>query len=349
MFRFAKPEYLYFLALLPLLILVFTMAWRLRRRALERLGNPELLAQLMPRFSTYKPLVKLGLVILALVFLIIGWANPQWGTKTQKVQQRSADVFIALDVSQSMLAQDIAPSRLERSKIFVQNLVEGLRGERIGLIYFAGNAYVQAPLTTDYAWLTNTVRAANPDLIPTQGTAIAEAISLANQSYPDDADNHKALIIVSDGENHESNAQTVADETHDTGLLIFTVAVGSERGAPIPVKVRGREDYKRDATGNPVRTAVNLDMLRGIAQAGGGEAFRLGNNSDILLQSLRLAIDQVEKRELETRIFDEYESYFQYFIGIALVLLIVEFLISLQKNRFLEGKDIFSGSSVTSE
>jgi len=342
MFRFEYPDHLYALLLIPLLVGFFIAMTYLRKRAIERFGESSLLVQLMPGVSKYKHAVKFTLLTVALAFLVIAWANPQFGTKVQKVERKSADVFIALDVSRSMWTEDIAPSRMDRASRFTQNLIESLAGERIGLILFAGNAYMQMPLTTDYAAALLFAKSANPDLAPSQGTSIADAIQLAQRSFDEENKNYKALIVITDGEDHEGEAITLAEESNADGLLIFTVGVGTENGSLIPTTVNGYTDYLRDNSGNPVRSALNEDLLRDIAQAGDGSYFNLNAGEEAIVSAVRAGIDQLEKQEMEQRVFDEYNSWFQLPLGIALVLLIIEFFISYRKSRILEGRDLFS-------
>ncbi|MEK7255498.1 MAG: VWA domain-containing protein [Bacteroidota bacterium] len=340
MFRFEHPDYLFGLFMLPILALLFFLYWHWRRRAIERFGIPSLMAQLMPEASRWKHPVKFGLLLLALAFLVIGWANPQWGTKRDKASRKSVDVFIALDISNSMLAQDIAPNRMERAKKFAEDLVEKLKGERLGVILFAGNAYLQMPLTTDYAAAQLFLRSANTELAGTQGTAIGEAIELARRSFPEDNGSHKALIIISDGEDHDGSAFDQATQAKDEGVLLFTVGVGTEQGASIPITVGRRKEYKRDENGRVVRSRLNEQMLGEVAEKGGGSYFNIARSFQIP-QSLQESIDKMEKQEGESHAFSEHRSFFQYFIGAALVLLIIEFLMSFQKKAW-EKKELFS-------
>ncbi len=341
MFRFEHPEHLYALALLPVVALFFIAMLYARRRAIRRFGSTQLMQRLMPEMSRYKHTIKFGLLLFALFFLIIGWANPQWGSKKEKVQRRSVDVFLALDISRSMLATDIPPARLERAKRFAQELADALRGERIGLILFAGNAYLQVPLTTDYAAVNLFLRSANPDMAPTQGTAIGAAINLAERSFEPDNTSHKAMVLISDGENHEEEALEEARIARDNGLLLFTVGVGTAEGSFIPIQDRGRQDYKRDQSGNPVRSRLNEEMLRNIARTGDGVYFNLSSGSEQVIEALQERINNIEKQEFEQRSFSNYESYFQYFIAMAIALLLVEFFISYRRSRFFRDKDIF--------
>jgi len=340
LFRFEHPDYLYALAIIPVVLVLFVLAQMARRRAIRRLGDADLVAQMMPKASKYKHPLKAGLFLLGLAFLVVGWANPQWGTKKEKVKVKSVDVYIALDVSQSMLAEDIAPNRLERAKRFASELVEQLKGNRIGLIVFAGNAYLQMPLTTDYAAAQLFLKTANTEMVPTQGTAIGEAIKLARKSMDDADKSHKALLIITDGESHDEGATEAAEAAHEAGLLIFTIGVGTPQGSKIPVFYNGQRGFKVDENGQEVVTRLNEAMLADLAKSGGGTYFNI-SAGDQVIGALQSHIEQLEKKEREMRSFEDYESYFQYFIGLALLLFLVEFIISYRTNRWLEGKDIF--------
>ena len=341
MFRFEFAEHLYALGLVPIMVAFFATAWIARKKALRRFGNLALIERLMPMASSGKHMLKFVLLAVGLLLLIIGWANPQWGTKREKVTRKSVDVFMALDISQSMMAEDISPSRLERAKRFTQNLITALRGERLGTIIFAGNAYLQVPLTTDYAAANLFIKSANTKMAPTQGTAIVDAIDLAARSFEEENKNHKALVVITDGENHDDEALARAREANENGLLIFTVGVGTPEGSFIPTYIGGRLDYKRDQTGNPVKSKLNEEMLKDLADAGDGDYFNLLSGSEAVAEALKQRIESMEKRELEQRVFSRYESYFQYFIGAGLLLLLLEFLLSYKKNRYFEGKDLF--------
>lgn len=340
MFKFEVPEHLYAFIAIPVLIAFFVAMWYARKRAIERFGNSSLMEQLMPQMSRYKHTIKFVLLMLGLALLIIGWANPQWGAKREKVKRKSVDLFIALDISESMLAEDIGPNRLDRAKRFSQRLINELKGDRIGVIIFAGNAYLQMPLTTDYAAANLFLRSANTSMAPTQGTAIDEAITMAEQSFEEDNKQHKALIVISDGENHSEEAVARAKEARENGLLIFTVGVGTERGGLIPITMSGFRDNKRDKNGQPIRTSLNEPMLQELAEIGDGAYFNIADG-DGVITALRQQIDKIEKREFEARSFTEYESYFQYFIALALLFILSEFFLSYRKSKWLKGKDIF--------
>lgn len=341
MFRFENIEHLY--ALLTVLVAVLAFLWYFayRKKALHALGSWGSLEKLIPGFSRTKPVLKFIFLVIALASICIGWANPQWGSKKEKVQSKSVDVFIAMDISNSMLAEDVRPSRLGQAQKFGQDLVVGLKGERIGLILFAGNAYLQMPLTSDYAAAAMFIKSANTGLAPTQGTAISEVIDLATKSFSEDNKHHKALVIITDGENHDNTALVKAEEASDNGMLIFTVGVGSAEGARIPISFNGRKAFKQDKNGQVVTSKMNPEMLTELASKGNGTYFNLKENSQKVIDELRKRIDKIEKRDIEQRSFTEYNSYFQYFIGFAILLLLIDLLFSYRKNQWAKGKDLF--------
>ncbi|MCB0704698.1 MAG: VWA domain-containing protein [Saprospiraceae bacterium] len=344
MFRFEHPEFLYALALLPLLLLLYILAQRSSRKVLERLGSAELIERLMPDASPARHHFKIALILLGLAFLIVGWSNPQWGTRRESVTRKGIDVFLALDISKSMLAEDIAPNRLERAKKFGEQLIQSLKGDQVGLIFFAGSPFLQMPLSSDYGAATLLVRSANTDQTPNQGTSLGDAIRLAQKTFDPEKRNHQALIIVSDGETHDADARSAAEEAGSEGMIILTIGVGTETGSRIPVSVGGRPDYLRDNQGQFVETKLEEGALRDIAAAGNGTFFYL-DRGDEIIASLRQRIDQIERMEYEQRIFDQYESYFQYFIGAGLLILFVEFLFSYRGSARAKKRNLFSEQS----
>jgi Ca-activated chloride channel family protein len=340
MFRFEHPEFLWALAFLPVIIGFFIMMSRYRKRALLRFGDMALLGRLMPDFSKNKPVIKFSLLMISMIFLIIAWANPQWGTKKQKVKRESVDVFIALDVSKSMLAQDISPNRMERAKRFVGDMTDALKGNRIGSIVFAGNAYMQMPLTTDYSAAKLFAKSASTRMAPSQGTAISEAIDLTMETFGRDSKYQKALIIVTDGEDHEEEAMEKASEALADGIVIYTVGIGTAAGGNIPIFQNGVAEFKKDEAGNIVTTKLNEGMLRDVAKAGGGNYFNLNNNDRKVIAEIKQRVEQLDKRVFEQRVFEEYDSYFQYFLFVGLLFLVGEFLLDFKKNKFLESNKI---------
>jgi Ca-activated chloride channel family protein len=334
MFRFEEAGYLYVFVLLAVPVGLFVLSGIVRRRRLARFGAADLVERLMPGRSIARTRIKLGLWLTGLALLVVALANPQWGTKREAVKSKGIDVFLALDLSQSMLAEDLAPNRLARGLRFSQDLVEALKGNRIGLILFAGNAYLQIPLTADYAAVGLFLQSAHPSMLPNQGTAIGEALALASRSFPKESKSNKAVILISDGENHEEDALREARTIRSNGAVVFAVGVGTSEGSFIPFEVDGQRDYKRDETGAPVRSALNESMLKGLAQAGDGAYFNLSSGAEPVLEALRVQIDRIEKREMEQRIFSEYESYFQIFLGIAFLFFILEMLIGSRRKNW---------------
>ena len=340
MFRFEHIDYLYFLAAIPVLTVLYLLFKGWIKKEFKILGDVTLVKRLISGWSSHRQDFKFVLLMIALAFFIVAWSNPQWGNKREKVQAKSADIFVAIDISQSMLAQDISPSRLERVKRFGQKLVKSLRGERIGIILFAGQAYLQMPLTTDYSAAELFVQSANTNLAGTQGTAIEEAIDLAERSFEQDNKHHKALILISDGENHDEGAIKRAKEANDNGLKIFALGAGTSEGGFIPIMIRGRETYKKDKDENLVRTRMNEDLLRDIARAGDGAYFSI-EDDDEAIEALKSQIDRIEKKEVEQRSYTEYASYFQYFLAIGILFIILEFIISNKSTNWLKKQDIF--------
>lgn len=335
MFRFEHPSYLYAFSLLPLLAGAFWLFWRWRKQAIGRFAENHLLLLLMPEASRYKHRLKLGLALFTVAFLVIGAANPQWGSKREKAKRRSVDVLIALDISNSMYAEDVPPSRLERAKKFAENLVEKLKGERIGLVFFAGSAYLQMPMTTDYAAAELFLRSASPELAPSQGTAIGEAVNVARRAFQVGGENksHKALVIITDGEDHDGEAIAAAESAREEGVIQFTVGVGTPEGGFIPIDLGGREDYKRDENGQPIRSRLNEAMLADLATKGGGTYMHISEGDVAVSEALQSRIDQLEKQELEVQAFSSYNSYFQYFVFIGLALLVADWLVSWRKSK----------------
>ncbi len=330
MFRFEHIEYLWFLWTLPIFIGLYLVFWQWRKSQLSQLGKKELLQRLIPGWADKRNHYRFILLLFALLFLIIAYSNPQWGNKKEKVKAKSSDVFIALDISQSMMAEDISPSRLERAKRLMQNVTRALKGNRIGLIFFAGNAYLQMPLSSDYSAAQLFIASANTNQASTQGTAISEAIDLALRAYEPEKNNQRGLIIITDGESHDDDAISKAKEAREKGLNIFTIGVGTSEGAFVPYLNQGRQQYKRDEDGNPVKSSLNTELVNDLANAGGGKSYLIGEGNSIITD-LKAKIDLLQKEEVETRAFTDYASYFQYFLIIGLLFLLIEFFIAEQK------------------
>ncbi|OWY23260.1 VWA domain-containing protein [Sphingobacteriales bacterium UPWRP_1] len=341
MFKFENSAWFYALLLLPLFWWFFRASMQWQRQASLKLGQAALISRLMPDFSIQKRRTKFLLYLFAYFFIVIGLANPQVGAKLEKVKRQGIDVMIAIDVSNSMLAEDIQPNRLERAKQLVSRIIENMKDDRIGLIVFAGNAYLQMPLSSDYAAAKLFLKTINPDIVPTQGTAIAAAIELAQTAFSDESKTHNALVIISDGENHEADAVEAAQKAAAEGMVIYTLGIGSPEGARVPVVVNGRTaDYKRDNSGSYVISKLNEAILQDVASSGNGKYLRIAGAKDEVTNVLT-ALDTLQKRTFEDHIITDYADQFQYFIGIALILLLIEFFTSERKNARWAGWNLF--------
>ncbi len=343
MLRFAHIEFFYLLLLVPVFLLLYWMYNRWKKKAERRFGDQQVISTLMPRVSDGKPLVKFLLLLIAFLFLVIGLVDPQVGTKLEKVKRQGIDMMLVLDVSNSMLAEDIKPNRLERSKMAISNLIDRLEGDRIGIVIFAGNAYKQLPLTTDYSAAKLFLSAVDTRIVPTQGTAIGEAITMASESF-DDEEHNKAIVIITDGENHEDDAIGAATAASESGIKVFTIGMGLTEGAPIPIynNYGTRTGFKQDREGQTVITKLNEDMLRQIAAAGNG-AYARANNASTGLRKIFDDISEIEKKEIESKQFTDYEDRFQIYLAAALLFLIIELLIATRKSRWAERFNIFGG------
>jgi Ca-activated chloride channel family protein len=341
MIRFAHTEYLYALILVLVFVLIFWMYNIWKRKAKRRFGDESVIKGLIPNVSKGKPVFKFTLIIIAYIFLVIGIADPQVGSKLEKVKREGIDLMLVLDVSNSMLAEDIKPNRLERSKMAISNLIDKLEGDRLGIIIFAGNAYKQLPLTTDYSAAKLFLSAVDTKIVPTQGTAIGEAIDMAIESF-DDQEHNKAIVIITDGENHEDDAVGAAKQAAEQGIKVFTIGMGLPEGAPIPIynNYGTQTGFKKDRQGQTVITKLNEDMLRQIAAAGDG-AYARANNASTGLRKIFNEISGIEKKEIETKQFTNYEDRFQIYLAIALIFLIVELLIATRKSRWAQRFNIF--------
>lgn len=333
-FRFQNPQWLWVLTLIPLFILWFFFNQALKNRGLNRFAEPRLRMALIPNFSSGKGFLRFILMHLALAFFIIGLANPQMGSKIAEGKQEGIDIMIALDVSNSMMAEDLKPSRLLRAKMAIEKLVNRLGGDRVGIIVFAGNAYVQLPITTDYSAAKLFLNSIDNTIVPQQGTAIGSAIDLAMESFNFEDESSKTIIVITDGENHEDDAILAAKNAHEKGVIVSTIGMGSAQGAPIPEYRNGRQvDFKKNRQGETVITKLNEKMLKDIAQEGTGLFIR-ASQQDVGLNALLDHLNQMQKKEFGTVIYSEYESRFQYYIGLGLLLVFIELLLFDKKQKW---------------
>jgi Ca-activated chloride channel family protein len=340
LFRFANPDFLYLLLLLPVLIALWIIRAVWRRKALQKLGNSILISQLMPEYSATRPVVKFIFQLLALVSIIIILARPQFGSRLEEVKKQGVEVIIALDVSNSMLAEDIQPDRLTRAKQALSRLIDNLENDKIGLIVFAGDSYTQIPITTDYISAKMFLSTISPDMVPKQGTAIGSAIDLGMRSFTPGEGKSKAMIIITDGENHEDDPVAKAEEAAKAGIVIHTIGIGSSEGVPIPFSTGGKKDYLKDNEGNTVITRLDEDILKKIAVNGGGNYVR-ASSTNLGLDEIFSEIKQMKKQELESKMYTEYNDQFQIFAVIALVLLLTDLIVMDRKNRILANIRLF--------
>jgi len=339
MFRFEDITYLYLLAVIPLLALLRFMMTRAHKKRLKKFGNPRLVKQLMPDVSRWRPSVKFWLLQAALALIIVMLARPQFGTKISQEKRQGIETLICMDISNSMLAQDVTPSRLDRCKMMVENLVDNFTDDKIGLIVFAGDAFIQLPITSDYVSAKMFLADIQPSMIATQGTDIALAISKAMNSFTQEEGIGKAIIVITDGEDHEGGAIEAAKDARKKGMRVYVLGVGSAGGAPIP---DGNGGYMKDRGGNTVMTHLNQDMCRQIAQAGGGAYIHVDNNSDAQRQ-LDNELAKLSKKETESTIYSDYDEQFQAVGILVLLLLIVELCLLECKNPLLKNVRFFKG------
>jgi Ca-activated chloride channel family protein len=311
-----------------------------RRNSLKKLGETALINRLIPEISGSRPVVKFLLQLLALSAAIIMLARPQFGSRIEEVKKQGVEVIIALDVSNSMLAEDIQPNRLTRAKQAISRLVDNLENDKIGLIVFAGDAYTQIPVTTDYVSAKMFLSTINPDMVPKQGTAIGAAIGLASRSFTPGEGKSKAMIIITDGENHEDDPVSEAEEASKTGIVIHTIGIGSTEGVPVPVGTGGRRDYLKDTDGSTVITKLDEEILKKIAISAGGNYIR-ASSSNIGLDEIFSDIKKMKKEELESTMYTEYNDQFQIFAAVTILFLLLDILIMDRKNRKLQNVRLF--------
>ena len=341
MLRFAHIEYLWGLLIIPVFILLFIAVSTWKKRAMASLGDKGIVNLMIPEVSFSRPWLKFILFAVAYAFLIIGAADPQIGSKMEEEKRKGADLMILLDVSNSMLSQDMPPNRLENAKRAVAQLIDNLHNDRIGIIVFAGEAYVQLPVTTDYAAAKLFLNTINTNMVPTQGTAIGAAIDMGMKSFDFKDGTGKAMIIITDAENHEDDAVSAAKSAIDKDVMVNVIGMGSAEGAPIPIYEDGKQvGFHTDSTGKTVISKLNEDMGKEIAAAGEGTYVR-ATNANSGLNIVMDQINKVQRKTYDSKTFKNFEDRFQFFLGFALLLLIVEFFISNRKSLRLSGLKLF--------
>ena len=340
MFRFAHIEYLWLLLLIPAFVAGYIAIMQRKKRQLKEFGDPELLEELMPNVSRVRPAVKFGLVMLALTLLILAVARPQYGQKEKTVKRQGIEVMIALDISNSMLAEDVAPNRLDRAKQMLSKLIDNMVDDKVGLIVFAGEAYVQLPITCDYVSAKMFLNTITPDLIKTQGTAIGDAIMTCVRSFGEEEKGvSRAIVLITDGENHEDDALAAAKAATEKGIKVFVAGIGKPDGSPIPIP--GTNNFRKDRAGNVVVSKLNEEMCREIAQAGQGIYVRC-DNTNTATRAIQKDLDELAKSEIDTKVYADYNEQYQGFVLLALLILIADFFIFNRKNKALSRLDIFN-------
>lgn len=337
MFRFEDSTYLWLLIVVPILAVVRLVVWRQRKSKLRKFGDPELLRRLMPDASDYRPTVKFWLLMAALALLIVTLARPQMGSKVSHEKRNGIEIIIAMDISNSMKAEDVVPSRLDKSKLMVENLVDHFTTDKVGLVVFAGDAFVQLPITSDYVSAKMFLQNITPSLINTQGTDIAKALTVSMRSFTQQDKMGKAIVLITDGEDHEGGALEAAKAAAKKGINVFILGVGDPKGAPIPT---GNGGYMTDNTGQTVLSVLNEKMCREVAQAGSGMYIHVDNTSDAQDQ-LNAQLTKLQKGDTDSVIYSEYDEQFQAFALLALLLLIVEACLLESKNPLFRNIKLF--------
>ena len=330
MFRFANIEILWLLWVIPVFIAAYWILTKHKRRQLEQFGDPELVETLMPNASHVRPVVKFGIVMVALALLIIAAARPQFGQSERTEKRQGIEAIVALDISNSMMAEDVAPNRLDRAKQMLSKLMDNMVNDKVGLVVFAGDAFVQLPITCDYVSAKMFLNSIKPELIKTQGTAIGAALSTSIRCFGEQSEASRAIILITDGENHEDDAVAVAKRAKEAGIQVLVVGIGKPEGSPIPVP--GTNNFIKDRQGNVVVSKLNEEMCREIATAGGGSYIYVDNSSSAQ-KKLSEQLDRLSKAKIESQIYSEYDEQFQGFILIGLLFLLIDVLLLERESK----------------
>ncbi|MGG8496786.1 vWA domain-containing protein [Tenacibaculum sp. TC6] len=342
MYKIEEPIYFTFFTVIPIIIVVYLLVFWWKKRTQKKFASPELLAKLAPNTSTFKSVLKLVFFLLGLSFLILSLVNPKMGTKLKTVKREGVDIVFALDVSRSMLAEDIAPNRLEKSKQIISKIIDKLGSDRVGIIIYAGNAYPLLPITTDHAAGNMFLQNANPDMVSSQGTAINEALNLARTYYNNDEQTNRFLVIISDGEDHQEDTKQIAQNIANEGVKVYTIGVGTEKGGPIPIKLNGSLiGYKKDRNGETVITQRKTSILQDIAEIGNG-IYIDGNKTEVPVEAIAKIIGNAQKSEFETKQFSDYQDQFQWPLAIGLLFLVLDIFLFDRKTKWLKKIDLFN-------
>lgn len=342
MYQLEAPTYFYLLLVIPLLLLLFLQLLLWRHRTRKKFADSALLRKLSPDTSTFKSIIKTGVLLLAFACLVIALVNPKIGTKLETVKREGVAIVFAIDVSKSMLAEDIAPNRLEKAKRIVSEIINNLAGDKTGIVVYAGQAFPQLPITTDYAAAKMFLQNINTDMVSSQGTAIDEAITLAQKYYDPEDPTNKVLFIISDGEDHSDNALSAVEEAAEQGIRVFTIGVGTAKGSPIPEKLNGIvESYKKDQNGEVVITKRNDLILTEIAQRGKG-AYIDGTSTEDAIAFVKETLEKMDKTEFEAKQFADFKGQFQWFLGAAIALLLLDIFLLERKTAWLKRLNLFN-------
>ncbi len=336
--KFANPEYFYLFIILPVLLVIYIYSNYRKAKKLKAYGDPQLLSYLMPDVSPYRPGIKFWLSFIALTVVIFLLARPQFGAKKETITRQGIETVIALDISNSMLAEDISPNRLEKSKKIISKLIDSFENDKVGLIVFAGDAFVQLPITGDFISAKMFLETISPSLISRQGTDIGSAISLAMKSFSPNEGVGKAIIVITDGENHEGGAEEAARLAAEKGMSVYILGVGSTDGAPIPIE--NTNDHRRDKEGNVVITKLNEEMSQAVASAGNGAYIRVDNTNNAQ-RLLEKEIDKLAKADVKTEVYTEFDEQFEFIAWIVLILLVIDIIILPGKSRITRNIKLF--------
>ncbi|GGW98735.1 VWA domain-containing protein [Salegentibacter mishustinae] len=341
--------YLWLLLLIPVVLLVYLIFRIWQKRARSKFAKPELLGYLSPNRSSFKPLLKVLLIVFALAALVVGLVNPKIGSQLETVKREGVDIVFAVDVSKSMEAEDIAPSRLEKSKQLVRQIIGNLGSDRVGIIAYAGSAFPQLPITTDYGSAEMFLESLNTDVISSQGTAIGDAIDLATGFFDDNQQTNRVMFIISDGEDHGGNIEDMARQAAEAGIRIYTIGVGTTKGGPIPIKRNGViQNYKKDNQGETVITKLDPSTLQEIAEEANGEYID-GNVTAEVTEKVQEELLTIEKTEFEAKQFADYKSQFQWFVGLAILLLLLDVFMLERKTGWIRRLNLFNEKRKTEE
>jgi Ca-activated chloride channel family protein len=342
MYQIEEPKYFYLFIAVAILLLFYLLNWFWKVKKQREFADSSLLNELSPQKSVFKPALKMIFVLLSLSFLILAMVNPKMGTQLKTVKRQGVDIVFALDVSKSMLSEDIAPNRLEKAKQIISKIIDKLGSDRVGIIIYAGNAYPLLPITTDHGAARMFLQNAGPDMVSSQGTAINEALELSKTFFDDDTQTNRFLFVISDGEDHEENSGKVAKEIVDIGIRTYTIGIGTNKGGPIPINVNGKfQGYKKDNKDEVVITKLNVETLKDIAKNGDGK-YIYGNKTSKTIEYVEELLLKADKKEFESKQFSDYKDQFQWFIGFGLLFLVLDVFLLNKKTKWVQKLNLFN-------